>query len=82
MHALVVLAIYMIYACPRLLFNFLFMPKKKYYSSSKNLTKLLFFSLLGTEKKLRVFIYLNVSFFFVWLLTKHEERKIEEMDGK
>ena len=41
-----------------------------------------FFSLLGTEKKLWVFIDLLTVFFFFWLLRKREEKKIEDVGGK
>ena len=86
-HALFVLAIYMIYACLNFLFIYLFLPQNKYYSSSKNLTNLLYFSfLLWVLKKIvGIEIYLLIVsffFFFFWLLRKNEENKIENVDGK
>ena len=83
-HSLFVLAIYMIYACPNFLFIYLFLPQNKYYSSSKNLTNLLYFSfLLWVLKKIvGIEIYLLIVSFFFWLLRKNEENKIENVDGK
>lgn len=59
MHALFVLAIYTIYAYPNFLFIYLFLPQNKYYSSSKNLTNLLYFSFL---------FWLSPFFFFFFLV--------------
>ena len=85
-HALFVLAIYMIYACLNFLFIYLFLPQNKYYSSSKNLTNLLYFSfLLWVLKKIvgiEIYLLIVSFFFFFLLLRKNEENKIENVDGK